>query len=74
MLGTLQQNKYYHYFAYASLPAAGAAFQRLLKIDKNTITTLNLARVHFESQHQKSGIYCLLASVILHHFLHFVGI
>ena len=23
-------------------------------------TTLNLARVHFESQHQKSGIYCLL--------------
>ena len=28
-------------------------------------TTLNLARVHFESQHQKSGIYCLL-SLILH--------
>jgi len=33
-----------------------------------------LARVHFESQHQKSGIYCLLVSVILHHSLHFVGI
>ena len=29
-------------------------------------TTLNLARMHFESQHQKSGIYCLLVSVILH--------
>jgi len=26
-------------------------------------TTLNLSRVHFESQHQKSGIYCLLVSV-----------
>jgi len=26
-------------------------------------TTLNLARVHFESQHQKSGIYCLLVDV-----------
>ena len=37
-------------------------------------TTLNLARIHFESQHQKSGIYCLLVSVILHHSLHFVGI
>ena len=37
-------------------------------------TTLNLARMHFESQHQKSGIYCLLVSVILHHSLHFVGI
>ena len=37
-------------------------------------TTLNLARVHFESQHQKSGTYCLLVSVILHHSLHFVGI
>ena len=37
-------------------------------------TTLNLARVHFESQYQKSGIYCLLVSVILHHSLHFVGI
>ena len=37
-------------------------------------TTLNLARVHFESQHQKSGIYCLLVSVILHHSLHFIGI
>jgi len=37
-------------------------------------TTLNLARVHFESQHQQSGIYCLLISVILHHSLHFVGI
>jgi len=37
-------------------------------------TTLNLARVHFESQHQKSGIYCLLVSVILHQSLHFVGI
>ena len=37
-------------------------------------TTLNLARVHFESQHQKSGIYCLLVSVILHQSLHFAGI
>jgi len=37
-------------------------------------TTLNLACVHFESQHQKCGIYCLLVSVILHHCLHFVGI
>ena len=37
-------------------------------------TTLNLARMHFESQHLKSGIYCLLVSVILHHSLHFVGI
>ena len=37
-------------------------------------TTLNLARVHFESQHQKSWTYCLLVSVILHHSLHFVGI
>jgi len=37
-------------------------------------TTLNLALVHFESQHQKSGIYCLLVSVILHHSLHVVGI
>ena len=37
-------------------------------------TTLNLARVHFESHHQKSGIYCLLVSVIHHHSLHFVGI
>jgi len=37
-------------------------------------TTLNLAHMHFESQHQKSGIYCLLVSVILHHSLHFVGI
>ena len=37
-------------------------------------TTLNLARVHFKSQHQKSGIYCLLVSVILHHSLHFVSI
>jgi len=35
-------------------------------------TTLNLARVHFESQHQQSGIYCLLVSVILHHSVHFV--
>ena len=37
-------------------------------------TTLNLARMHFESQHQKSGIYCLLVSVILHQSLHFAGI
>ena len=37
-------------------------------------TTLNLARVNFESQHQKSGIYCLLVSVILHQSLHFAGI
>jgi len=37
-------------------------------------TTLTLARVHFESQHQKSRIYCLLVSVILRHSLHFVGI
>jgi len=37
-------------------------------------TTLNLACMHFESQHQKFGIYCLLVSVILHHSLHFVGI
>ena len=39
-------------------------------------TNLNLARVHFESQHQKSGIYCLLVSVILHKSLHvhFAGI
>ena len=37
-------------------------------------TTLNWARMHFESQHQKSGIYCLPVSVILHHSLHFVGI
>jgi len=37
-------------------------------------TTLNLARVHFESQHQKSGIYCLLVPVFLHHSLHFVSI
>ena len=37
-------------------------------------TTLNLARVHFESQHQKSGTYCLLVSIILHQSLHFVGI
>ena len=37
-------------------------------------TTLNLARVHFESHHQKSAIYCLLVSVILHKSLHFVGI
>ena len=26
-------------------------------------TTLNLARMHLESRHQKSGIYCLLVSV-----------
>jgi len=37
-------------------------------------TTLNLACVHFESQHQKSRIYCLLVSVILHHSLYSVGI
>jgi len=37
-------------------------------------TTSNLARVHFKSQHRKSGIYCLLVSIILHHCLHFVGI
>jgi len=37
-------------------------------------TTMNLARVHFESQHQKSVIYCLLVSVILHQSLHFAGI
>jgi len=37
-------------------------------------TTLNFARVHFESQHQKSGIYRLLVFVIPHHSLHFVGI
>ena len=37
-------------------------------------TTLNLACVHFKSQHQKSGIYCLLVSVILHQSLHFAGI
>jgi len=37
-------------------------------------TTLNLAYVHFEPQHQKSGVYCLLVSVNLYHSLHFVGI
>ena len=29
-------------------------------------TTLNLVRVHFESQRQNSGIYCLLVSVIFY--------
>jgi len=33
-------------------------------------TILNLARVHFKSQHQKSRIYCLLVSIILHHSLY----
>jgi len=37
-------------------------------------TTMNLARVDFESQRLKSGIYCLLVSVILHHSVHLVGI
>ena len=37
-------------------------------------TILNLARVDFESRRQKSGLYCPLVSVILHHSLHFVGI
>jgi len=37
-------------------------------------TTLNLACMNFKSPHQKSGIYCLLVSIILHHSLHFGGI
>ena len=35
---------------------------------------MRVSHVHFESQHQKYGTYCLLVSVILHQSLHFAGI